>query len=92
MIGKMWGDYETKFASLRTLWGYQFAHPGKKLMFMGSEFAQFIEWDYKKELDWLLLDYPMHACMKAYVRTLNRLYAETPALWVQTIPGLVFYG
>ncbi|NCB50841.1 MAG: 1,4-alpha-glucan branching protein GlgB [Clostridia bacterium] len=81
MIGKMWGDYDTKFASLRTLWGYQFAHPGKKLMFMGSEFAQFIEWDYKKGLDWLLLDYPMHAGMRKYVASLNRLYAETPALW-----------
>lgn len=83
MIDKMWGDYDTKFASLRTLWGYQFAHPGKKLMFMGSEFAQFIEWDYKKGLDWLLLDYPKHEGMRKYVRSLNRLYAESPAFWEQ---------
>lgn len=81
MIEKMWGDYGLKFASLRTLWGYQFAHPGKKLMFMGSEFAQFIEWDHKKGLDWLLLDYPMHAAMRRFVRRLNRVYTENPALW-----------
>ncbi len=81
MIGKMWGGYDMKFATLRALWGYQFAHPGKKLMFMGSEFAQFIEWDYKKALDWMLLDYPIHAGMRRYVRRLNRIYAKNPALW-----------
>ena len=66
MVNKMWGDYETKFASLRALYGYQFAHPGKKLMFMGGEFAQFIEWNYKQQLDWSLLDYPMHDAMRRY--------------------------
>lgn len=81
MLSKMWGDYALKFASLRTIWGYQFAHPGKKLMFMGSEFGQFIEWDYRKGLDWLLLDYPMHAGMRWFVRRLNGVYAQYPALW-----------
>ena len=81
MAEKMWGDYATKFASLRALWGYMYGHPGKKLMFMGSEFAQFIEWDYKKQLDWLLLDYLLHDGMRRYVRDLNRLYREHGALW-----------
>ena len=81
MVDKMFGDYEQKFASLRALYGYQFAHPGKKLNFMGSEFAQFIEWDYKKQLDWFLLDYPMHAAMKDYTEKLNKLYLSYPALY-----------
>ena len=81
MVNKMWGDYETKFASLRALYGYQFAHPGKKLMFMGGEFAQFIEWNYNQQLDWTLLEYPIHAGMQKYVRELGRLYASTAALW-----------
>ena len=81
MVNKMWGDYETKFASLRALYGYQFAHPGKKLMFMGGEFAQFIEWNYLQQLDWSLLEYPLHDGMRKYVRELGRLYASTPALW-----------
>lgn len=81
MVNKMWGDYETKFASLRALYGYQFAHPGKKLMFMGGEFAQFIEWNYLQQLDWSLLEYPLHDGMRKYVRELVRLYASTPALW-----------
>ena len=81
MVNKMWGDYETKFASLRALYGYQFAHPGKKLMFMGGEFAQFIEWNYNQQLDWTLLEYPIHAGMQKYVRELGRLYASTAAFW-----------
>ena len=81
MINKMSGDYEQKFASLRTLYGYQFAHPGKKLTFMGSEFGQFIEWNWKQELDWLLLDYPKHEELRQYSRALNRLYTEYPALY-----------
>ena len=81
MVNKMWGDYDTKFASLRALYGYQFAHPGKKLMFMGGEFAQFIEWNYKQQLDWMLLDFPKHRGMFDYVRDLNHIYASTPALY-----------
>ena len=81
MVNKMWGDYETKFASLRALYGYQFAHPGKKLMFMGGEFAQFIEWNYNQQLDWNLLEYPIHEGMQRYVRELGRIYNTTAALW-----------
>lgn len=81
MVGKMYGLYDDKFASLRALYGYQFAHPGKKLTFMGSEFAQFIEWDYKKQLDWFLMDYPSHRGMQAWTSALGQLYLEQPALW-----------
>ena len=83
MVNKMSGDYDQKFASLRTLYGYQFAHPGKKLTFMGSEFAQFIEWNWQQPLDWMLLDYPKHRGMSEWVRALNRLYRSYPALWLQ---------
>jgi len=81
MLGKMFGEYEEKFAALRALYGYQFAHPGKKLTFMGSEFGQFIEWNYKRELDWMLLDYPSHTGMKGYVRELNRFYTRHKPLY-----------
>lgn len=82
MLDKMSGDYDLKFRSLRALYGYQFAHPGKKLTFMGSEYGQFIEWNYKQELDWLLLDYPRHKEMQDYCRELNRLYVNTPAMYM----------
>jgi len=81
MLDKMYGSYDEKFASLRALYGYQFAHPGKKLCFMGSEFGQFIEWNYKQELDWLLLCYPKHEALRGYYRELNRLYTSTPAMY-----------
>ena len=81
MIEKMFGDYDVKFASLRLLFGYLYGHPGKKLMFMGDEFAQFIEWDYKKELDWFLLDYDSHRGMQNFVKALNHMYKENPALY-----------
>ncbi len=81
MVDKMFGDYWQKFASLRTLYAFMFAHPGKKLMFMGDEFAQFIEWDYKKQLDWFLLEYDSHAGMQRYVKDLNAIYTTHPALY-----------
>ncbi|MCL2333074.1 MAG: 1,4-alpha-glucan branching protein GlgB [Actinomycetia bacterium] len=81
MIGKMFGEYLDKFAELKTLYAWLIGHPGKKLMFMGSEFAQFIEWDYKKQLDWFLLDYDTHAGMQRWVQALNMLYHEHSALY-----------
>jgi len=81
MLNKMFGEYEEKFSELRVLYGLQFAHPGKKLTFMGSEFGQFIEWDYKKKLDWFLLKYPKHSEMQEYCRTLNELYLSSPAMY-----------
>ena len=81
MLDKMSGSYDEKFANLRTLYGFQFAHPGKKLTFMGSDFGQFIEWDETKELDWFLLRYPRHAELQRWVRALNRFYAAHPAFW-----------
>ena len=81
MLDKMSGDYDRKFDSLRTLYAFQFAHPGKKLTFMGSEFGQFIEWNWQQPLDWLLLEYPKHAAMQRFVRELNHIYTSTPALY-----------
>jgi 1,4-alpha-glucan branching enzyme len=81
LLDKMPGDYWRKFAGLRALYGYQYTHPGKKLVFMGGEFGQFIEWKDDDQLDWFLLQYDAHRNMHAYVRELNQLYRKTPALW-----------
>jgi 1,4-alpha-glucan branching enzyme len=81
MIGKMPGDVWQKHANLRALYGYMFTHPGKKLMFMGGELAQWREWNHDTQLDWEALGDPLHAGMQRWVRDLNRVYAGEPSLW-----------
>lgn len=81
LLDKMYGSYEEKFASMRVLLGFMYAHPGKKLLFMGSEFGQFIEWDCHKQLDWFLLEYERHRQMREYVKALNAFYTGNPALY-----------
>ena len=75
------GEYELKFAGTRVFLAYMMTHPGKKLLFMGSEIGQFREWDYEGAVEWFLLDYPMHAAFQTYVAALNRFYLSQPALW-----------
>ncbi len=81
LLDKMPGDYGQKFAGLRTLFGYMIAHPGKKLVFMGGEYGQFIEWKYDDCLDWFLLKYDMHRKMQVYVKALNHFYRNNSCLW-----------
>ena len=83
MIGKMPGDVWQSFANLRLSYGFMIGHPGKKLLFMGGEFAQYSEWSEARSLDWHLLQYADHQEMQAYVKELNHLYAEEPAFWAE---------
>ena len=81
LIDKMYGSYEEKFAQLKQYYAYAIAHPGKKLLFMGGEFGQFVEWRPSEELDWMLLDYESHDNLHKFVRSLNHFYLENKALW-----------
>lgn len=81
LIGKMPGSYEDRFSNLHVYLAFQMAHPGKKLTFMGTELAQFDEWDYRTALQWSLLDYEQHRLHRNFVRELNRFYRSHSALW-----------
>lgn len=81
IVDKMWGTYEQKFAQARTLYMYMMTHPGKKLNFMGNEFAQFREWDEEKENDWFMLKYPMHDSFSKYISDLNGLVNKNAAFY-----------
>jgi 1,4-alpha-glucan branching enzyme len=85
LLDKMPGDRWQKFANLRTLYGYMYGHPGKKLLFMGSEFGQWREWHHDHSLDWHLLDEPDHAALRRYVQALNWHYRAQPALYEQDL-------
>ena len=82
LINKMPGDNNQKFANLRALFSLMIAHPGKKLLFMGGEFAQFAEWNYEKSLDWHLLENSQNRGIQKLVKTLNKLYKDEPALHI----------
>jgi 1,4-alpha-glucan branching enzyme len=81
LLNKMPGTTEQKFATLRALYGYMWAHPGKKLLFMGGEFGQWREWNEEESLDWHLLEAPLHAGVQKLIRDLNRIYKKEQAFW-----------
>lgn len=81
ILNKMWGDYDQKFALARNLFAYQFAHPGHKLNFMGNEFGDFDEWTEKRGLPWNLLDYPKHSAFQRFIRDLNEVLKNFPAMY-----------
>lgn len=81
LYNKMFGSYDEKFSSMRAFLVYMMTMPGKKLLFMGCEFAQVREWDYENQLEWFMLDYPRHTEMMRFVKTLNRIYLDNSELW-----------
>jgi len=83
LIGKMPGDEWQQFANLRLLYGAMWAHPGKKLLFMGGEFGQRREWQHEESLEWHVLQYPLHAAVQRWVSDLNRCQRAQPALHAQ---------
>ncbi len=90
MINKMPGSEEDKFGNLRTAYGYMYGHPGKKLLFMGQEFAQPREWSEARSLDWFVLDNPLNQGMQRYVKALNKLYNENDALYANDCEAIGF--
>jgi 1,4-alpha-glucan branching enzyme len=90
MFGKIPGDDWQKAATLRTLYGFMYAHPGKKLMFMGCEFGQGREWNFDQSLDWHALDYPLHRGLRLFVQDLNRIYRSERALFEQDFDAAGF--
>lgn len=87
IMQKMNGEYEAKFPQARAFYMYMFAHPGKKLNFMGNELGQLREWDEKREQDWLLLDYPVHDAFHTFMKDLCSLYLKHSALWARDFRG-----
>ena len=81
IVQKMNGDYDGKFPQARAMYMYMFAHPGKKLNFMGNEIGQLREWDEKREQDWNMLEYPVHKNFAEFIKDLCNIYLEMPALW-----------
>ncbi len=81
LISKTRGTYYDKFDAVKAALTYQMTHPGKKLNFMGNEIGQFIEWDFKRPLDWFLLEYETHRGVQKFVKALNKIYLTTPALY-----------
>ncbi|MBQ7760816.1 MAG: 1,4-alpha-glucan branching protein GlgB [Clostridia bacterium] len=81
LVDKMFGSYEQKFASMRAFMTYMMTMPGKKMTFMGTEFAQFREWDYENQLEWFMLDYPKHNEMQKFISNLNKFYLANKQLW-----------
>lgn len=83
ILQKMYGEYDDKFPQARTLYLYMYAHPGKKLNFMGNELGQLREWDEKREQDWEILKYPLHDAFHRFMKDLNQIYLNHPALYGQ---------
>lgn len=81
LVDKMYGEYDDKFSTMRAFLMYMMTFPGKKLMFMGTEFAQFREWDYENQLEWFMLEYPRHNEMKTFVGEMNNFYLSNRELW-----------
>jgi 1,4-alpha-glucan branching enzyme len=81
LIGKMPGDEWQRYANLRIIFGYMYGHPGKKLLFMGCEFAQWKEWNHDEGLEWFVLQYPLHKGMQNWVKDLNHFYRKEPVLY-----------
>ena len=81
LLDKMFGEYEDKFACMRAFLVYMMTLPGKKMTFMGTEFAPFREWDYQNQLEWFMLGYPAHEKMLEFTARLNNFYLQNKALW-----------